>query len=66
MFTRFVIYSIIALVTLFLTIVLGDYAPWYFAWVIGTTLLVLIAAASGAMFDNQFGEAKGHHSEQSH
>lgn len=50
---RFVIYSLIALVLIFLTIILGDYGPWYFAWIIGTIMIVLISAAGGAMLDTQ-------------
>lgn len=53
MIARFIIYSIIALVVLLLTIVLGDYGPWYFAWIVGTVMIVLISAAGGAMLDTQ-------------
>jgi hypothetical protein len=53
MLVRFIIYSIIALVTLFLVIILGDYGPWYFAWIIGTVMIVLISAAGGALLDTQ-------------
>jgi predicted outer membrane lipoprotein len=53
MLVRFIIYSIIALVTLLLVIILGDYGPWYFAWIVGTVMIVLISAAGGAMLDTQ-------------
>ncbi len=58
MFWRFIIYSIIGLVVLFLMIVLGDYGPWYFAWIVGTIMIVLISAAGGALMDTQEGEGK--------
>lgn len=58
MFWRFIIYSIIGIVVLFLMIVLGDYGPWYFAWIIGTIMIVLISAAGGALMDTQEEEGK--------
>jgi len=51
---RAFVYLIIAMVTLFLVIVLGGEAPWYFAWLLGTVMIVLISAAGGAMFDTQY------------
>lgn len=50
---RIIVYTLIALLTIFMCVVLGDYGPWYFAWIIGTVMLVLISAAGGAMLDTQ-------------
>lgn len=50
---RIFVYTLLALLLIFLTIILGEYGPWYFAWVIGTVMLVLISAAGGAMLDTQ-------------
>jgi hypothetical protein len=36
-----------------LAVVAGDYGPWYFAWLVGTTMIVLIAAAGAVLFDTQ-------------
>ena len=58
MFWRFVIFSIVAIVALFLVIVLGDYGPWYFAWTVGTVMIVLVSAAGGAMLDTQLQKEK--------
>ncbi|MBU2753354.1 hypothetical protein HFU84_01290 [Acidithiobacillus sp. CV18-2] len=38
---------------LFLAVITGDYGPWYFAWLVGTTMIVLISASGAAMFDRQ-------------
>ncbi len=38
---------------IFLAVVAGDYGPWYFAWLVGTTMIVLIAAAGAVLFDTQ-------------
>jgi hypothetical protein len=50
---RIFFYLIIALVTLFLVILLGGEGAWYFAWLLGTVMIVLISAAGGALFDTQ-------------
>lgn len=52
-FLLFVLFFGVALLALFLAIVLGNSAPWYLAWVIGTAMMILIAAAGGALFDTQ-------------
>ena len=44
---------LIMIVSLFLAVICGDYGPWYFAWLVGTTMIVLIAAAGAVMFDKQ-------------
>ncbi|MCE5393378.1 hypothetical protein [Candidatus Igneacidithiobacillus taiwanensis] len=49
----FVSAAVILGLALFLSVILGDYGPWYFAWLIGTTMIILISAAGAAMFDSQ-------------
>lgn len=44
---------------LFLAVIAGDYGPWYFAWLVGTTMIVLISAASAVMFDTQDANSNG-------
>ncbi len=58
-FGQFVLYLVIALLAIVLGVVLGDYAPWYFAWLVGTVMLVLVAAAGGAWLDAQEAEQDG-------
>ncbi|MEJ2060146.1 MAG: hypothetical protein P8Y64_06625 [Gammaproteobacteria bacterium] len=53
---KIILYTLIALVLIFLTIILGDYGPWYFAWLVGTVMIVLISAAGGALMDTQLSE----------
>jgi cyd operon protein YbgT len=36
-----------------LAVVTGDYAPWYFAWLVGTTMIILIAVAGAVLFETQ-------------
>jgi len=56
----FLLFFVLALIVIFLAIVLGDSAPWYFAWLIGTGLLILTAAAAGLLYDTQAERDNGH------
>ncbi len=56
---RIFFYFIIALVALFLVILLGEQGAWYFAWLLGTVMIVLISAAGGALLDTQDQENAG-------
>ncbi len=49
----FVLFMLIAILVILLAIVLGDSGAWYFAWLVGTGMIVLITAAGGAMLDAQ-------------
>ena len=53
---RIILYFLISLWLIFLGIILGDYGPWYFAWLVGTVMIVLISAAGGALMDTQLEE----------
>ncbi|MGA7801703.1 MAG: hypothetical protein WCC36_12925 [Gammaproteobacteria bacterium] len=50
---RLFLYVVVSLVVLFLVILLGEKGAWYFAWVLGTVMIVLISAAGGALLDTQ-------------
>ncbi|MDA8362453.1 MAG: hypothetical protein M0Z84_01240 [Gammaproteobacteria bacterium] len=50
---RVLMYVVISLVMVFLVILLGEKGAWYFAWVLGTVMAVLISAAGGALLDAQ-------------
>ena len=52
-FLYFVLFMVIALVAIVIGVIIGDYASWYFAWIVGTAMIVLVSAASGAFFDAQ-------------
>ena len=51
--TRFVVYMLIGVLVIFLAAVLGDNGPWYFAWLVGTVMIVLISAAGAMLLDTQ-------------
>jgi flagellar motor component MotA len=49
----FLLFLLIAIVAIVIGVIIGDYASWYFAWIVGTAMIVLVSAASGALFDAQ-------------
>ncbi len=49
----FVLFMLIALIVIVLAVILGDSGAWYFAWLVGTGMIVLVTAAGGAMLDAQ-------------
>ncbi|MBU2759755.1 cytochrome bd oxidase small subunit, CydX/CbdX family [Acidithiobacillus sulfurivorans] len=52
----FVGMALIMALSLFLAVITGDYGPWYFAWLVGTTMIVLIAVAGAVMYEKQDAE----------
>ena len=52
-FLQFLLYMFIAVLVIVLGVILGAAASWYFAWLIGTVMIVLISAAGGALLDAQ-------------
>ncbi|HTV84658.1 MAG TPA: hypothetical protein VME63_04600 [Dyella sp.] len=58
-FFQFVLFMIIAILIILMAVILGDSGAWYFAWLIGTAMIVLISAAGGALLDAQDRQANG-------
>jgi hypothetical protein len=52
-FMQFMLFMVLAFVVIVLAIMLGDMGAWYFAWLVGTAMIVLIAAAGGVLLDTQ-------------
>nr|WP_295746287.1 hypothetical protein [uncultured Acidocella sp.] len=49
----FVGLGVVLALALLLAVVAGDYGPWYFAWIVGTVMIVLIAGCGAVMYDAQ-------------
>jgi cyd operon protein YbgT len=45
--------AMVLIFSILLAVVTGDYAPWYFAWLVGTTMIILIAVAGAVLFETQ-------------
>ena len=58
-FLYFVLFMFLAAVVILLAAMLGDLGAWYFAWLIGTAMIVLVAAAGAALLDTQEEQAAG-------
>jgi hypothetical protein len=52
-FLYFLLFMAIAAAVIVLAAILGDVGAWYFAWLIGTTMIVLVSAAGAALLDSQ-------------
>ncbi len=52
-FAYFVLFLMLAFVVILLAALLGARGAWYFAWMVGTAMIVLISAASAALLDTQ-------------
>lgn len=52
-FLYFLVFMVIAAAVIILAAILGDVGAWYFAWLVGTTMIVLISAAGAALLDAQ-------------
>lgn len=59
-FLWFLLFLLLAFVVILLAVMLGDIGAWYFAWIIGTVMIVLIAAAGAALLDAQEDHARTH------
>ena len=43
----------LAMLMILLGIILGEMGAWYFSWLLGTGVIVLVAAAGGVLLDAQ-------------
>jgi predicted outer membrane lipoprotein len=58
-FLHFLLFMVVAVAVIILAAILGDAGAWYFAWLVGTTMIVLISAAGAALLDAQEEHALG-------
>ncbi len=52
---RFAGLGLALVVALLFAVFVGDQGPWYFAWAVGTVMIILVAAAGAVLFDAQDG-----------
>lgn len=52
-FIRYLVFLGLAFLAIILGVVLGDYGPWYLSWLLGTGLMVLVAALGGVLYEAQ-------------
>ena len=54
-FLYFVLFMTIAVIAIVIGVIIGDYASWYFAWIVGTAMIVLVSAGALVYFAAAFG-----------
>ncbi|MUG76997.1 hypothetical protein [Commensalibacter melissae] len=52
-FLRFTGLGLVLIIALLIAVFVGDQGPWYFAWLIGTVMIILISVAGAVLFDAQ-------------
>ncbi|AZY48496.1 hypothetical protein [Bordetella avium] len=52
-FFKYIFWLGVSLIAIVLGVLLGDYGPWYLSWVLGTGLMILVAASAGVLFEAQ-------------
>lgn len=55
--------ALVLALALFLAVIAGDYGPWYFAWLVGTTMIVLVATAGAVLYEAQEDERRSQNKE---
>ena len=50
---RYIGWFLLAFLALAGAAILSYWASWYFAWVVGTAMIVLISASAGYLYDRQ-------------
>ena len=52
-FIRYIIWFTLSIIAIVLGIILGDYGAWYLSWILGTGMMLLVAALGGVLFEAQ-------------
>jgi hypothetical protein len=52
-FLHCVMLTVSVVVAIVIGVMVGDYGAWYFAWGIGTIMIVLVSVAGGVLLDTQ-------------
>jgi predicted outer membrane lipoprotein len=45
--------AVILFAAILLAVVTGDEGPWYFGWLVGTMMIVLISVSGAVLFESQ-------------
>lgn len=52
-FIRYIIWLTLSVIAIVLGVLLGDYGAWYLSWILGTGMMLLLAALGGVLFEAQ-------------
>jgi len=50
---RYCISMALAVIVIVIAVILGDYGPWYFSWLLGSGFMILVAVSGAVLLDAQ-------------
>ncbi|MDM0014633.1 hypothetical protein QTH87_19480 [Variovorax sp. J22P168] len=53
MVMRYALAMVISVIVIVIAVILGDYGPWYFSWLLGTGFMMLVAVSGAVLLDAQ-------------
>ena len=53
MIVRYLLAMALAGVVILIAVILGDYGPWYFSWLLGTGFMILVSVSGAVLLDSQ-------------
>lgn len=57
--SRIIVLLILSVLIILITVIFGNYGPWYLAWILGTGFMVLVGAMGGVLYERQHDEVAG-------
>ena len=53
MVARYLLAMALTVIIILIAVILGDYGPWYFSWLLGTGFMILAAVSGTVLLDAQ-------------
>lgn len=53
MLIRYLVSLGLTAVVIVIAVILGDYGPWYFSWLLGTGFMILVSVSGAVLLDAQ-------------
>ncbi len=65
MIVRYLASLALAVIIIVIAVILGDYGPWYFSWLLGTGFMILVSVSGAVLLDSQDEERERERRERS-
>ena len=56
--SQIIVMLVLSVIAILIVVIMGDYGPWYLAWLLGTGFAILVAAMGGVLFEHQEEESQ--------
>lgn len=53
MVARYLLAMALTVIIILIAVILGDYGPWYFSWLLGTGFMILVSVSGAVLLDAQ-------------